>query len=298
MAEPDECSPRNTTVELEFPKEPANAMYFPQCTRIERCGGCVGASPHLECRPAYTERVSLKVVKAQALFPGSPYLTYSGFATVIVDRHVRCVIACNLDKDKCGPKKRFVQFSCECKCKRFRRCRAPRIWDASTCDCQCNRVEDCPEHMEFHKRMCRCVLSNRHAISVNETVFENARIALQDAPPPPPARAPGASSAAVTTTTRAPTTTTVDVCAGVECTRNSRKTVVNGVCRCVRTARRPANGGRGGQARIAVVQGTTGGNSRQTQGNTGGRTRQLQRARYTQSRRPPSRMAGRRGGRG
>ncbi|BFZ14833.1 hypothetical protein BsWGS_17872 [Bradybaena similaris] len=143
MAQPDDCSPRDTTVRLTFDNTNPNIVFFPRCTKIERCGGCC-ASPHLECVPSYTERVSYKVIKAEQPYPGSNHLEWKGeYANVILDRHVTCRVQCTLTPDKCGPKKDFQERQCGCKCRVYERCLPPKVWDPEECECKCAEVHAC-----------------------------------------------------------------------------------------------------------------------------------------------------------
>ncbi|XP_012945067.1 uncharacterized protein LOC101849091 [Aplysia californica] len=252
MAEPDDCSPRNMTVRLEMPNADPNDVFFPQCTRMERCGGCC-SSQHLQCVPAYTERVSLKVVKARSPFPGSTHLTYSGFAPVIVDRHVRCVVHCTLNAERCGPMKRFVRSQCDCKCRQYKRCRPPHIFSPETCDCECvGGVQDCCAGasqnggscgLVFDTRSCRCVLENGRAHIASEiTGFQNSTDDFDDED----TSSPEPTTTTTTTTTTATTTPTAqdDPCAAITCPRGLRRVARNGGCSCRPIRRFTGSGGR------------------------------------------------------
>jgi hypothetical protein len=165
MAQPDDCSPRDTSVRLPFDSSNPNVVYFPRCTKIERCGGCC-ASTNLECVPSYTERVTYKVVKAEVPYAGSSHLEWKGeFSSVILERHVNCRVQCTLTPDKCGPKKEFLDRQCECKCKEYARCQPPHIWDPQECECKCAEVLTCCTSGEncglvFIKETCECGVDN------------------------------------------------------------------------------------------------------------------------------------------
>ncbi|KAH9505691.1 hypothetical protein Btru_055511 [Bulinus truncatus] len=159
VAEPDDCSPRMTTVRLNFTHTDPKVVYFPQCTKIERCGGCC-SSPNLECIPSYTERVSMRVFKAE-VSSTEEGLVYKGFAPVIVERHVMCRIQCSLSAEKCGPSKTFVRHQCVCKCRDVQRCQPPRVWDPDLCSCTCAvQTECCPNGqpcgLAFNRDTCQC----------------------------------------------------------------------------------------------------------------------------------------------
>lgn len=169
LAEPDDCSPRLTTVRLNFSNADSKVVHFPRCTKIERCGGCC-SSANLECVPAYAERVSLKVVKAEMQTPGSSHMTYTGFSTVIVDRHVTCRVQCSLNEQKCGPLKTFLQNQCSCRCKEYRRCQSPHIWDPEGCQCKCAVEQNCcPQggscQLVLNPNTCECVVDGKTLIS-------------------------------------------------------------------------------------------------------------------------------------
>ncbi|CAL1544186.1 unnamed protein product [Lymnaea stagnalis] len=178
LAEPDDCSPRLTTVRLNFTND-SRVVHFPRCTKIERCGGCC-SSANLECVPAYAERVSLKVVKAEMKTLGSSHMTYTGFSTVIVDRHVTCRVQCSLNEQKCGPLKTFLQNQCSCRCKEYRRCQSPHIWDPESCDCKCAVEQNCclagqPCALVLNPSTCECSVDGRTLIESRANLTDEQR---------------------------------------------------------------------------------------------------------------------------
>ena len=60
FATPDECSPRNMSVRLPLDYSDSQVAYYPECTIIQRCGGCLPA-PDMACVPSYREEVVLMV---------------------------------------------------------------------------------------------------------------------------------------------------------------------------------------------------------------------------------------------
>uniref|UniRef100_A0A0B7B9G0 Platelet-derived growth factor (PDGF) family profile domain-containing protein n=1 Tax=Arion vulgaris TaxID=1028688 RepID=A0A0B7B9G0_9EUPU len=266
IAQPDECSPRDTTVRLTFENSHPNWVYFPRCTQIERCGGCC-ASTNLECVPSYIERVTYKVLKAEVPFPGSPLLEWKGeFSSVILERHMSCRVQCTLTSIKCGPKKEFLNRQCECKCRNYLRCQPPLVWDPEHCECKCAEVLTCCKQGElcglvFNKDTCECGIDvlhirnniTREDIESYNAMLENATTTTDmvpssstesSSPPPGASSSPTVeariettvSSNTTTSSTAANTTTTeYDPCPRVTCPINHYKHLnVHGSCSCRR----------------------------------------------------------------
>ncbi|CAG5119947.1 unnamed protein product, partial [Candidula unifasciata] len=221
MAQPDDCSPRFTTVRLTFPSSNPNIVYFPRCTKIERCGGCC-ASPHLECVPSYTERESYKVIKAEQPYPGSSHLEWKGeYHTVIIDRHVNCRVQCTLTPDKCGPKKQFQERQCDCVCRDYQRCTPPKVWDPEECECKCAEILQCCKAGEvcgltFMRDVCECGIDPmmeqiRNNGNLTQEMID-AYYLLQNSSASASSNTPtSASATTATSTTDTPTTTTPTV---------------------------------------------------------------------------------------
>ena len=62
MATSDECSPRNMSVRLPLDYSDNQIAYYPECTMVQRCGGCC-PTQFLSCEPRYKEKIVLKVRK-------------------------------------------------------------------------------------------------------------------------------------------------------------------------------------------------------------------------------------------
>lgn len=69
-AEPALCKPELTTVSLNGSSDP-NIFIFPNCIRIERCGGCCNHDL-LECSPRDIEMKTFKVI--QTTLQGARYI--------------------------------------------------------------------------------------------------------------------------------------------------------------------------------------------------------------------------------
>lgn len=157
LAEPDECSPREMTVQLDLGLEAAapDQVFFPRCTKVMRCGGCC-SSGLASCRPVEVERSLVNVLKGQVPFPGADYLIFTGFAKVMVERHLSCERRCDLSPDKCGVNKIFLPHQCVCVCDRPQRCLGPKAWNQDTCQCACSTTRECPKGQGFSQDTCRC----------------------------------------------------------------------------------------------------------------------------------------------
>ncbi|KAI8798775.1 balbiani ring protein 3 [Biomphalaria glabrata] len=252
IADPDDCSPRLSTVRLNVTSPDPKIVFFPQCTKMERCGGCC-SSPNLECVPSYTERVSLKVFKAEVPSTDATQFVYKGFQTVIAERHLMCRIQCTLDETKCGPQKLFLRNQCMCKCRQDLRCDSPRAWDPEVCSCVCAiKKECCPSGQQcgliFDPVKCDCAINNnvmRASSGANITAEQhqnywstygnNTSNAMNDLE-----TQTASPTSTTTSTTLPPTITTVplpvpdDPCARHSCPGNMIKVVVlpANICGC------------------------------------------------------------------
>ncbi|RUS75625.1 hypothetical protein EGW08_016618 [Elysia chlorotica] len=167
VAKADHCSPREMTVDLELPEPNQRMVYFPRCTRLERCGGC-DSSGHVSCVPEKTETRVLNVAKAQVPFPESENLLFLGFEKVKVERHMSCRLQCNLSQEKCGKLKLFLPSQCACVCPEIGRCRVPTEWDPQNCRCVCPKNQECPAGQKVNQINCRCEKDfNRQEIAID-----------------------------------------------------------------------------------------------------------------------------------
>lgn len=220
MAIPDTCSPRNVTIRIKMEGETdSDIAYFPRCTKIERCGGCT-SDPNLACVPRYTERISLKVLKGRVPYPGAAHLEFTGFANVIVDRHMTCKVSCKLNAQSCGPLKTFDGRRCSCKCTATSVCPPPLVWDSENCSCACGNVIQCCEDkssddcgMVWNTKTCQCDLTDDGRIHISagaaKTIAESAG-----------------------TTTAPASTGQPDPCLRFTCPGRLRKVRKGTVCRC------------------------------------------------------------------
>lgn len=171
MATPDECSPRNVSVRLPLDYSTSNVAYWPECTMVQRCGGCT--QPNLACEPLYKEKIVLKVMRAEYSHPGAMNLQWKGYQSVEVERHLSCRPTCTLNATICGPLKTFQPYQCKCQCKSFSQCNSLQRWDETSCSCGCpNALSCCPAGQDqstcqnrFDHATCRCML--KEAISAD-----------------------------------------------------------------------------------------------------------------------------------
>ncbi|GFR81848.1 vascular endothelial growth factor A [Elysia marginata] len=169
MAEPDHCSPREMTVDLELRNADPDLVYYPRCTKVMRCGGCC-SSKHVSCEPVEVERSVLNVLKGQVPFPEADYLIFADFEKVLVERHLSCRTRCKLSQSKCGAHKTFLPRQCACACNKTQSCDGNRVWDPETCRCTCARTRKCMRGQIFSQESCQCKDDfNRQDASHDET---------------------------------------------------------------------------------------------------------------------------------
>ncbi|XP_076467422.1 uncharacterized protein LOC143298492 [Babylonia areolata] len=260
MATSDECSPRNMSVRLPLDYSDNQVAYYPECTMVQRCGGCT-PTQFLSCEPRYKEKIVLKVLRARYLYPGALSMRWEGFSSVEVERHLSCRAVCNLDPSDCLRNQRFDPYQCKCLCVRFQSCRNAKVWDPEQCYCRCpNEGPCCAESGEeddrtctsyFDRDFCECTLKTSIGFSPNATMAEieawmqvRNRGNLSPTNRPRHSPTPTATTATTTTTTTTAATGSQSNCRDRICPRNFVGTANSrGLCVCTFRRRRPSRRG-------------------------------------------------------
>ncbi|KAK7097037.1 uncharacterized protein [Littorina saxatilis] len=246
MATSDECSPRNMSVRLPLDFSDNQIAYYPECTMVQRCGGCC-PTQFLSCEPLYKEKIVLKVLRARYLYPGAFSMEWEGFSTVELERHLSCHAVCTLQADDCGPKKVFMPHQCKCKCLTSERCVNNKKWDDDTCSCRCENEHSCCSEdedertcvMYFDQSACACSLKESIGASPNASQAEiEAWLASRSSRSSnalPPFDTTSTTATATPTTTATTTTiptTPADPCSSHSCPRGMVKQMRSGRCVC------------------------------------------------------------------
>jgi len=161
MARPAKCLPELTTVKIAESNDP-NVFYVPECTRIERCGGCC-SHVLLACQPVETETVTFSVLKTE--YTGGKKLKYVGKEPVLVERHTKCKCGCKIKAEDCNSYQEYRESECRCICKNTdeeKKCyksSLKKLWNPDICACQCRDVTPCSTNYQFDFNECRCVQS-------------------------------------------------------------------------------------------------------------------------------------------
>ncbi|XP_044748870.1 uncharacterized protein LOC123309709 [Coccinella septempunctata] len=152
------CMPELQTVQLATSLD-ASILYIPQCTRIERCGGC--CSHHLlSCQPVETQPVSYSVLKTQ--YVGGKNLKLVGKEIVVLEKHTKCKCDCKVKPEDCNRFQVYKKSECRCACtntdeeKKCYRKNQTKLWDPQLCSCVCREVAECSTGFEFDPIECRC----------------------------------------------------------------------------------------------------------------------------------------------
>lgn len=152
------CMPELQTVKLATSLD-ASILYIPQCTRIERCGGC--CSHHLlSCQPIETEPVSFSVLKTQ--YVGGKNLKLVGKEIVVLEKHTKCKCDCKVRPEDCNIYQVYKKPECRCACtntdeeKKCYRKNQTKLWDPQLCSCVCREVAECSTGFQFDPIECRC----------------------------------------------------------------------------------------------------------------------------------------------
>ncbi|KAJ8973905.1 hypothetical protein NQ317_004175 [Molorchus minor] len=149
------CSPELKTISLGQTDDPS-VLYIPQCTRVERCGGCCSHSL-LSCQPKETETLSYQVEPLlRPFFIGyeneihwqGKKLKYIGKEVVLVERHVSCKCDCKVKEEDCNNYQEYRESECRCACTNLdeeKKCfkSVKKLWNPELCACQCRDVAQC-----------------------------------------------------------------------------------------------------------------------------------------------------------
>ncbi|KAJ8984615.1 hypothetical protein NQ317_006077 [Molorchus minor] len=152
------CSPELRTISLGQTDDPS-VLYIPQCTRVERCGGCCSHSL-LSCQPKETETLSYQVMKTK--YTGGKKLKYIGKEVVLVERHVSCKCDCKVKEEDCNNYQEYRESECRCACTNLdeeKKCfkSVKKLWNPELCACQCRDVAQCTSGYSFDQIDCKCV---------------------------------------------------------------------------------------------------------------------------------------------
>lgn len=160
-ARPAKCMPELTTVKIAESKDP-NVFYVPECTRIERCGGCC-SHILLSCQPIDPETITVTVMKTE--YTGGKKLKYIGKEPILVEKHTKCKCGCKVKAEHCNVYQEYRESECRCVCKNIdeeKKCYkngSKKLWNPDVCSCQCREVSPCSTNYQFDYNECRCVQS-------------------------------------------------------------------------------------------------------------------------------------------
>ncbi|KAL1509082.1 hypothetical protein ABEB36_003879 [Hypothenemus hampei] len=159
FARPAKCIPELQTVRIIESKDP-NVFYVPECTRVERCGGCC-SHVLLACQPIETETVTFTIMKTE--YTGNRRLKYIGKEPVFVERHRKCKCGCKIKAEDCTEYQEYNESECRCVCKNIdeeKKCYSngyKKLWNPDQCACQCREVVPCSTGFQFDYNECRCI---------------------------------------------------------------------------------------------------------------------------------------------
>jgi len=162
-AEPALCKPELTTVNLnqylnESSGQDPNIFIFPNCVRIERCGGCCNHDL-LECQPRDIEKKKMRLI--QTTFHGANY-EHVGEVVVEVEKHKSCQCGCKIKAHHCNDRQYYVSNLCRCECRDknqeaiCKRRPYDRFWDPDRCECRCKNELECSTNLQFDPSTCSC----------------------------------------------------------------------------------------------------------------------------------------------
>lgn len=153
------CQTEMQTVQLTKPNNLA-AMYWPQCVRVKRCGGCC-TSEMLACQPVQKSQINITVMQLRYNVQAPDALESEGLRVLSLEQHDRCACRCKQQPEDCEPNvHEYRESECKCMCinhNEARLCRGPqKIWDSQDCLCKCRNARQCSTGYFFNVASCRC----------------------------------------------------------------------------------------------------------------------------------------------
>ncbi len=158
------CQPELKTIPLRDTND-GSIVYFPPCTRIERCGGCC-AHELMTCEAIQKENINYTVTVTQ--YQGKPKLQYKPSKVISVEKHLKCKCGCRIKKENCTSLEEYEEKNCRCVCKNREEeasClqQEKKVWNPSSCECQCVKAVPCSSGFRFDDKNCTCVkLPGKH----------------------------------------------------------------------------------------------------------------------------------------
>ncbi|CAH0560390.1 unnamed protein product [Brassicogethes aeneus] len=163
------CIPEMKAVEIV--RNYGDIFYIPQCTRVERCGGCCDHKL-LSCQPIETEIITMQVIKTQ-YNPNTRKLKKVGKELIQVEKHNKCKCDCKTKKSDCNIYQEYHANECRCVCKNIdeeQKCyknNETKLWDPDVCACTCKDRLNCEEGFKFDQNDCRCVPVTTRRYTIN-----------------------------------------------------------------------------------------------------------------------------------
>ncbi|XP_043219544.1 vascular endothelial growth factor D-like isoform X1 [Amphibalanus amphitrite] len=153
------CKPELTTVPIAEENKKSNTIYWPSCTRVERCGGCC-SHELLSCKPTATKTIHVQVV-SMGYQDGSSRMGYTDTIMVPLEIHTACECGCKLTANDCNQFQEYVESECRCKCVNkddYVKCsqNSQKLWEPSTCQCKCKQQRECSTGHYFDLNTCSC----------------------------------------------------------------------------------------------------------------------------------------------
>lgn len=174
------CMPELQTVRLMTSND-ATVLFYPTCTRIERCGGCCTSSLY-SCQPVEQETVFVQVIKTQ--YVGGTRMRYAGKEIVPIEKHNSCKCQCKIKESDCTESQEYDARSCQCRCMNEDdrlKCEAvnqTRYWDVSRCMCRCRSSDFCSTGFYYNEDTCQCEqwIARRGDSDVRAVLGEGGRV--------------------------------------------------------------------------------------------------------------------------
>ncbi|XP_054264980.1 vascular endothelial growth factor A-like [Macrosteles quadrilineatus] len=153
---PAQCIPELKTISLRETEDPW-IYYWPECTRLEQCGGCC-IHKQLSCQPIETETVNFQVTVLE--YAGNQMI-YKGKEIISREKHTKCKCDCIVKEKDCNERQEYRKSECRCFCTNKdaeAKCNddPKKHWNPDSCSCECLSVVECSSGTYYDPSSCSC----------------------------------------------------------------------------------------------------------------------------------------------
>ncbi|XP_054280681.1 vascular endothelial growth factor A-like [Macrosteles quadrilineatus] len=167
------CNLENQTISMREEGDHPDFNLYPECVRLERCGGCCFYAGVISCQPLKKENVSIEVRIAMKEDGKFKYYKVTRYR----EKHTKCNCLCRIKKEDCISRQKYDEKQCTCDCmntKEMDKCRNEndKHWNIETCNCECAKQIECSSGTYQDPVTCRCVPEPKKNRNIIEDLSE------------------------------------------------------------------------------------------------------------------------------